>query len=187
MPAERRHGMDHEHYAWSPISTRRVLRWPDGARIALCVVISLDHMEWEPPEGSYQSPTLAGGLGSARGYPDYPRLTHRDYGHRVGIFRVFDVLEKHGIPPTVAMDALTAEHYPELVRHCQARGCEIIGHGMSVSRMITSEMTEQASATIFIAQLKPSPVPPALLRPGGWGRSMASPPARRNSWRKRVF
>ena len=94
MPAERRHGMDHEHYAWSPISTRPVLRWPDGARVALCVLISLDHMEWEPPEGSYQSPTLAGGLGASRGYPDYPRLTHRDYGHRVGIFRVFDVLEK---------------------------------------------------------------------------------------------
>jgi len=144
MPAERRHGMDHEHYAWSPISTRPVLRWPDGARVALCVLISLDHMEWEPPEGSYQSPALAGGLGAARGYPDYPRLTHRDYGHRVGIFRVFDVLEKYGIPPTVAMDALTAEHYPELVRHCQARGCEIVGHGISVSQMITSDMTEQA-------------------------------------------
>ncbi len=144
MSAQRRHGMDHEHYAWSPISTRRVLRWPDGARVALCVLISLDHMEWEPPEGSYQSPTLAGGLGASRGAPDYPRLTHRDYGHRVGIFRIFDVLAKHGIPPTVAMDALTAEHYPALVRHCQTRGCEIIGHGMSASQMITSEMTEQA-------------------------------------------
>ncbi len=142
MPAERRYGMDHEHYDWSPISTRGVLRWPEQARVALCVLISLEHMEWEPPEGSFQSPILAGGLGR-RGDPDYPRLTHRDYGHRVGIFRVFDVLAKHGIPPTVAMDALTAEHYPELVRHCQARDCEIIGHGMSVSRMITSQMTEQ--------------------------------------------
>ena len=93
--------------------------------LALCVLISLDHMEWEPPEGSLQSAALAGGLGP-RGYPDYPRLTHRDYGHRVGIFRVFEVLEKYRIPATVAMDALTAEHYPELVRHCQRRGCEII-------------------------------------------------------------
>jgi peptidoglycan/xylan/chitin deacetylase (PgdA/CDA1 family) len=136
--------MDHEHYVWSPISTRPVLRWPDGASVALCVLISLDHMEWEPPEGSHQSRYLAGGLGASRGDPDYPRLTHREYGHRVGIFRVFDVLTKHGIPPTVAMDALTAEHYPALVRHCQARDGEIIGHGISVSRMITSEMSEQA-------------------------------------------
>ena len=142
MPAERRYGMDHEHYDWSPLSTRVRLQWPGQARIALCVLISLDHMEWEPPEGSFQSAALAGGLGP-RGYPDYPRLTHRDYGHRVGIFRVFEVLEKYRIPATVAMDALTAEHYPELVRHCQRRGCEIIAHGISVSRMITSRMTEQ--------------------------------------------
>lgn len=142
MPAERRPGMDHEHYDWSPISTRPRLQWPEQARVALCVLISLDHMEWEPPEGSFQSASLAGGLGP-RGYPDYPRLTHRDYGHRVGIFRVFEVLEKYGIPPTVAMDALTAKHYPELVRHCQKRGCEIIAHGLSASRMITSRMSEQ--------------------------------------------
>jgi len=154
MPAERRHGMDHEHYEWSPMSTRGVLRWPDDARVALCVLISLDHMEWEPPEGSFQSSVLAGGLGTSRGYPDYPRLTHRDYGHRVGIFRVFDVLKKHGIPPTVAMDALTAEHYPELVRHCQTRGCEIIGHGMSASQMITSQMTEQQERDYIHASIE---------------------------------
>ncbi len=40
------------------------------------------------------------------------------------------------------MDALTAEHYPYLVQHCQQRGCEIIGHGQSVSRMITSHMSK---------------------------------------------
>ena len=154
MPAERRHGMDHEHYEWSPMSTRGVLRWPEDARVALCVLISLDHMEWEPPEGSFQSPVLAGGLGASRGSPDYPRLTHRDYGHRVGIFRVFDVLEKHGIPPTVAMDALTAEHYPELVRHCQRRGCEIIGHGISVSQIITSQMTEQQERDYIHASIE---------------------------------
>jgi peptidoglycan/xylan/chitin deacetylase (PgdA/CDA1 family) len=134
--------MDHAHYDWSPISTRGVLKWPDGARVALCVLVNLEHMEWHPPEGSYESPILASGLG-VRPFPDYARLTHREYGHRVGIFRVLEVLEKHGIRPTVAMDALTAEHYPYLVRHCRQRQCEIIGHGMSVSRMITSRMSEQ--------------------------------------------
>ena len=142
MPAERRLGMDHTHYDWSPISTRGILQWPNGARVALCVLVNLEHLEWYPPAGSYQSPLLGGGLGT-RPFPDYARLTHREYGHRVGIFRVLDVLEKHGIQPTVAMDALTAEHYPYLVRHCLQRRCEIIGHGMSVSRMITSQMSEQ--------------------------------------------
>jgi allantoinase len=142
MPAERRFGMDHDHYEWSPFIRRGVLRWPENARLALCVIVNLERFEWQAPEGSFQSATLAGGL-TARPFPDYIRLSHRDYGHRVGIFRVLDVLEKYGIKPTVAMDALTAEHYPYLVDHCLKRGCEIIGHGISVSQMITSDMSEQ--------------------------------------------
>ena len=142
MPAERRFGMDHEHYDWSPLSTRGILRWPDNARLALSVVVTLEHMEWLPPEGSFQSANLAGGS-AARPFPDYARISHREYGHRVGIYRVLDVLERYGIRPTVAMDAMTASNYPYLVRHCLDRGCEIIGHGISVSRMITGNMSEQ--------------------------------------------
>ena len=41
-------------------------------------------------------------------------VSHREYGHRVGIFRLLDVLKQHGIPPTIAMDAMTARHYPWL-------------------------------------------------------------------------
>ena len=142
MPSEPRYGMDHEHYDWSPITKRRRLRWPDDARVALCVIVTLEHMEWSPPEGSFHLPTLAGGL-VPRPFPDYMRFSNREYGHRVGIFRVLDVLDKHGIKATVAMDALTAENYPYLLRHCLERGCEIMGHGVSVSRMITSKMSEQ--------------------------------------------
>ena len=142
MPAQRRPGMDHEHHQWSPISERGRLTWPDDARIAICVIINLEHMEWQAPPGSFQAGNLAGGS-AARPFPDYARLSHREYGHRVGIFRVLDVLERHGIPPTVAMDALTAANYPYLVRHLSGRGCEFIGHGISVSRMITSNMTSE--------------------------------------------
>jgi allantoinase len=140
MPAERKFGMDHPHYEWSPLSTRGVLQWPQDSWVALCVIIVLEHMEWEPPPGSYQVANLAGGS-APRAFPDYARLSHQEYGHRVGIFRVLDVLDKYGIKATVAMDVLTAENYPYLVRHCLDRGCEVIGHGISVSRMITSNMS----------------------------------------------
>ena len=142
MPAQRTFGMDHPHHEWSPVISRPTLRWPDNAAVALCVVIPLEHMEWQAPAGSFQVARLAGGS-APREFPDYARLSHREYGHRIGIFRLLDVLEKHGIRATIAMDALTAEHYPYLVRHCLDRGCEIIGHGISVSRMITSNMSEE--------------------------------------------
>ncbi len=153
MPAQRRFGMDHEHYDWSPMSKRGTLRWPDNARVALCVIVNLEHTEWSPPPGSYQSPTLAGGL-APRPFPDYARFSHREYGHRVGIFRVLDALDRHGMKATVAMDALTAENYPYLVRHCLSRGCEIIGHGISASRMLTSQMSEQVEQEYIRASLE---------------------------------
>ena len=73
MPAERRFGMDHGHYDWSPINKRGILRWPDNARVALCVIVNLDHPEWDPPADSFTTP-FAGGL-SARDFPDYARLS----------------------------------------------------------------------------------------------------------------
>ena len=142
MPAQRTFGMDHPHHEWSPVISRPTLRWPDNVAVALCIVIPLEHMEWQAPAGSFQVARLAGGS-APREFPDYARLSHREYGHRVGIFRLLDVLEKHGVRATIAMDAMTAEHYPYLVRHCLDRSCEIIGHGISVSRMISSNMSEE--------------------------------------------
>ena len=141
MPAQRRFGMDHEHYDWSPLVNRGVLKWPDNARVALCVIVNLEHVQWSPPEGSH-STKLAGGL-APRPFPDYSLFSHREYGHRVGIFRVLDALEQHGIKATVAMDVLTAENYPYLVKYCKDRGCEIIGHGMSASQVITNNMSAE--------------------------------------------
>lgn len=135
-------GMDHDHYDWSPLNAGRTrVAWPGSARVALCVIVSLAHVEWRRPEGHYQVANFAGGYGASP-FPDVTAWSHREYGHRVGIFRVLDVLQKHGITPTVAVDVLTAEHYPFLVRHCRERGCEFIAHGVSANRMITSRMTE---------------------------------------------
>src|SRR5919106_2450263 len=143
MAIDLHYGMDHEHYEWSPFNQQRgLLRWPNDARVALCIIITLEHMEWSPPPGTYQNPALAGGYGAAP-FPDVTRWSHREYGHRVGVFRLLDLLQKHRLQPTVAMDVLTAQHYPSLVSHCQSRGCETIGHGISVSRLITSNMSER--------------------------------------------
>ena len=133
--------MDHDHYQWSPLPTRPVLRWPDDARLALCVVIVLEHYEFQTPEGSYTLRRPSGGLFPLP-FPDYVRLSHREYGHRVGIFRVLQALDRAGVPPTVAIDALTAEHYPWLIAHLRDRGAELMGHGIAASRLITSRMSE---------------------------------------------
>ena len=45
----------------------------------------LEHLEWSWPPGSFQLPTLAGGHGPGP-FPDVTAWSHREYGHRVGIF-----------------------------------------------------------------------------------------------------
>jgi peptidoglycan/xylan/chitin deacetylase (PgdA/CDA1 family) len=133
--------MDHSYYDWSPLNASRAkLTWPDYARVALCVIVVLECVEWLPPIGNYQVPNLAGGYGWGT-HPNVTAWSHREYGHRIGVYRVLDVLAKHGIKPTIAVDALTARHYPYLIEHCRSLDCEFIAHGMSVNRMITSRMS----------------------------------------------
>lgn len=139
-----REGMDHEHYDWRPLNqTRPKIVWPGDARVALCVIVSLGHTEWKAPADAFHVANLAGGYGWGP-FPDVTAWSHREYGHRVGVFRVLDVLGKHGVKPTVALDVLTAENYPFLVRHVLKRGCEVIAHGISAQRVITSRMSEDA-------------------------------------------
>jgi allantoinase len=160
-------GMDHDHYDWSPLNAMRAkIEWPKKARVALCVIVVLEHAEWKRPPDSYQVPNLAGGYGWGP-FPDVTAWSHREYGHRVGIFRVLDVLEKNAIKPTIAMDALTAEHYPFLVRHCMQRGCEIFAHGVSVNRMITSRMSEEEERETIRASLD-ALTRATGTRPDGW-------------------
>ena len=97
MPADRTYafpephpGMDHDHYDWSPLNaTRAKIEWPNQARVALCVIVTLEHAEWKQPPDSYQVPNLAGGYGWGP-FPDVTAWSHREYGHRVGIFRVLE-------------------------------------------------------------------------------------------------
>src|SRR5262249_23646417 len=61
MPAKRAYGMDQNFYPWSPIVTRPALRWPDDARVALAVIVNLEHWDWEVPAGTPVAVSPMGG------------------------------------------------------------------------------------------------------------------------------
>lgn len=136
-----KYGMDQDYWDWSPIVKRPPLQWPNGARLAVCLLVDLGYYDWKPPQGAFDPPTHTPPH-SMNAYPDYVTVTHREYGHRVGIFRMMDVLDRHGVKATVPMDAWTADHYPLLVGECQKRGWEFIGHGLSQRQAISSLMAE---------------------------------------------
>jgi allantoinase len=132
---------DHPYYDWSPLVTRPPLRWPDDAHIAFCVIVNLEQIEWLPPTEAVIPP-------SAVRYGPYPRvydiheISHHEYGNRVGVFRVMEVLGRHGVKATAAVDALIAEGNPFLVEQCRQRGWELMGHGVSFARLISERMSE---------------------------------------------
>lgn len=136
-------GMDHGHYAWSAMPFRPALRWPDGARVALCVVVNVEHYDFEPVPGAFTPASVPGWRGRGPS-PDYATWSLREYGNRVGIFRVMKVLDKYRVPATVAIDSKSAERLRLVIRECKARGWEFAGHGSSVTQMITSKMSEEA-------------------------------------------
>lgn len=144
-------GYDHPHFEWSPLTERAPVAWPGGARIAWCVYLYLEYLELDPPAGSVRDPRYGGALGSH--FPDYLNYSHREHGNRVGFWRVLEVLDKHGIQPTVPVNAMLAERYPRMVEECVKRGWEIAGHGVSATQMITSKMSEREERAVIEGSL----------------------------------
>ena len=147
MPAKRAYGMDQDFYPWSPIVARPVLRWPDNARVALAVIVNLEHWDWEVPAGTPVAVSPMGGpegmwTGNQPQFPDIGGYGNHEYGNRVGIFRIFAVLDKYGITPTLALDKTMADRYPTLVKEGQKRGAEFIAQGLSRRRIIHIGMSE---------------------------------------------
>jgi peptidoglycan/xylan/chitin deacetylase (PgdA/CDA1 family) len=143
MPAERKPGLDNPYFDWSPIATRPKLTWPGNARLALFLVLSVEHWQWKLPPNAHKSPDLPGGVsGAGRPFPDVITYSMREYGHRVGIFRLMKLLDKYGFKATVAIDSSIAGNYPYLINECKKRGYEFIAHGVAVNQMISAKMSE---------------------------------------------
>ncbi len=166
MPAKRAYGMDQDFYPWSPIVARLVLRWPDNARVALAVIVNLEHWEWEVPAGTPVAVSPMGGpegmwTGNQPQFPDIGGYGNHEYGNRVRIFRILAVLDKYGIRPTLALDkpapgreqGAVADHYPRLVKEGQRRGAEFIAHGLSRRRIIHIDMSEDGERDYIRASI----------------------------------
>lgn len=153
-------------YKSKPITQRPPLVWPNGARLAFAVNVCVEHYELAPPKGSFQPPTLPGGFGKAP-YPDFRSYSLREYGNRIGVFRVMDVLERHGLQASAAVDAFIARNRPYLVSALKSRACEIVGHGMAVTQVISENMSQTDERAYILSSL--DALEQAFgVRPAGW-------------------
>lgn len=127
-------------FEYSPIIDRPKLNWPDGARIALYVIPNLEFFSLEDV-----IPIANGGSGVV---PDVPVWSLRDYGNRVGIFRLMEVLDRHKLRATVALNGNLCAQHPAIIREGLARGWEFMGHNQTNSRRLNAVPADEEQGVI---------------------------------------
>jgi allantoinase len=122
--------MEHNLFNYSPIVERPPLRWPGGARVAFYVGLNIEHFLFGLPSTSINEATA--GL-----VPDPLNHGWRDYGPRVGIWRMMEVFDKHGIRPSVLLNSDVCAQYPQIVEAGRARDWAWLAHGKNNSTLHT--------------------------------------------------
>lgn len=120
----------HHRFEYQPIF-RRVAEgatWPNGARLAFYIGLNLEHFAFGEGLGGQLVP----GANTARS-PDVLNYSWREYGNRVGGYRLLFALDEYELPCSVLINGALAEHAPELVEAHATRGDELVGHGWTNS------------------------------------------------------
>jgi peptidoglycan/xylan/chitin deacetylase (PgdA/CDA1 family) len=122
----RSYGMDQSLYAWRPVERRAPISWPSHASVAAMVVVPIEHHSLTPPGKPFKHPGAM-----VTPYPDLRHYTSRDYGNRVGAFRILDELDRAGIRATFAVNAEQLARLRPLVDAIVKAGHEIAAYGLS--------------------------------------------------------
>ena len=131
--------METQRYDYQAIVDRPPLRWPNGARVALwvCPNIECFHID-----RAVRAP------GAAPHLPDVQSYSLRDYGSRVGVFRMMDVFDKHGIRASVLLNAEVCDRHPKIIEEGKKRNWEWLGHGLTNNSVLSSYPPEKQGEVI---------------------------------------
>ncbi|MFM7610801.1 MAG: polysaccharide deacetylase [Alphaproteobacteria bacterium] len=141
---QRRRGMDHEIYPFRALPKAQPVTWPNGARIALCIAVHMGHFPMDMP----LKPFIAPG-GMERPYPSYWDYTLRDYGNRIGVYRLMKSLAARDLPATALLSAILARRYPVLMDDLAAAQLEIACAGLDMGHLHHSGVPlEEERATV---------------------------------------
>ena len=127
---------EQDRYPYSAIVDRKPLLWPNGARVAVWVIPNIEHFLFDRPSTSVTAVTTSL-------VPDVLNYSWRDYGVRVGIWRMMDVMQKHDVKGTVALNSDVCRHYPRIIEAGKQLGWEWMGHGNNNSTLINRQSDEE--------------------------------------------
>jgi peptidoglycan/xylan/chitin deacetylase (PgdA/CDA1 family) len=126
---------------------REALKWPGNARVAFVVGIAFEAWDRSKPTrgGALQSPLPKDAVWKR----DWSTETFREFGPKVGVRRLLDICDKHGVKVSMPINGLTCEYYPELVKYAHGRGHEMVAHGWDQGEFLYMLTREQERENIF--------------------------------------
>ena len=148
----------HGRYDYVPITRRADFSWPGGKRLAVYIAVNLEHFAFGEGLGA----TLAPGGPQ----PDVLNFAWRDYGNRVGAWRMLALLDALRLPSCAVVNAGIFDYCAELPAAFVARGDEIVAHGRTNSER-QGELDEAAEAKL-IADSTETLTRRTGTRPRGW-------------------
>ena len=150
---------EQDRYVYSAITERPPLALPGGARLAVWIATNHEFYELDPPRRGSRAPY-------PRPAPDVLAYSHRDFGNRVGVWRIFELLDRLGMRASVSQNVAALEHHPEIAQACVERGWEIFSHGVYNTRYLLDldESEERAVIEDVIETVQRC----AGTRPVGW-------------------
>jgi allantoinase len=151
--------MSNPLFDYRPIIERPPVELPNGARIAVWIGVNVEHYEWGHPALS-----LAGF--TAQLVPDPLNYGWRDYGPRVGVFRLMEILQKHGVRGTGVLNSDVCELYPQIIEEGKKRGWAWVAHGRNNSTWQTGMEPDDERA--YIEQVASTIEQATGTRPKGW-------------------
>jgi len=131
---------DHGRYAYSAITERPAFVWPEGRRLAVYVAVNVETFAFGEGLGASLAP---GGP-----EPDVLNYAWRDWGNRVGVWRLLSCLDALGLPAACLVNSAIYTEAPAIPAAFRARGDEIVGHGVTNAERQGS-LTEAEEAALI--------------------------------------
>jgi peptidoglycan/xylan/chitin deacetylase (PgdA/CDA1 family) len=136
----------------------RRVQWPNGSR--LCVTVGVAFEDFERQSQYHQERVGPGQI-------DRFSLSYGDYGHRVGVWRLLDLLDELQVPASFSCSGLAAQRHPEVVRAVVTAGHSTVGHGWANDRLLAAFHDEDEEREEIVRTLE-SIGDAGGARPEGW-------------------
>ena len=150
---------DYGPFPYVPINDRPKLEWPNGARLAVWIIPNIEFfpLTLGIPGSVYSSHAPV---------PSVRAWAQRDYGNRVGIWRIMEVMQKHGVRASPTLNSDICDHHPQIVKAAVELGWEILGHNETNSRWLNQMEPEEEKPSIARTLSKIAAL--SGKKPAGW-------------------